>query len=179
MERTPLVRLARPEEVTALDALIQDSAQELSRGFYAPAELDAAARYVFGVDTRLIADGTYYAVELEDELAACGGWSRRRTLYGGDHHKRGPDELLDPVLEAARIRAFFVAPRWARRGLGRLLLATCEGAARAAGFHALELMAALPGVPFYAAHGFVALGEQRDRQPNGVEVRFVPMRKTL
>ena len=185
MAPAPLVRLARLDEVDALNALIPESARELGRGFYSPEELDAAARHVFGVDTRLIEDGTYFVVEQDGMPIACGGWSARRTLYGGDQRKSGPgeagelDNRLDPAVDAARIRAFFVGPRHARRGLGRLLLATCEAAARAAGFRTLELMATLPGVPFYAACGFEAHGERRDRLPSGVEVRFVPMQKVL
>jgi GNAT superfamily N-acetyltransferase len=111
--------------------------------------------------------------------AACGGWSRRRTLYGGDQRPVGEAALLDPATDAARIRAFFVAPEFARRGLGRALLEACEEAAREAGFRTLELMATLPGVPFYAALGFSPVEEARDTLPNGVEVRFVRMRKPL
>jgi GNAT superfamily N-acetyltransferase len=173
------LRPARVDEVPALNELIQDSARALSRGFYSPVEIEAAVRHVFGVDTSLIEDGTYYVVESEGELAGCGGWSTRRTLYGGDQRRVGPPERLDPAQDAARIRAFFVAPRCARRGLARALLATCEEAAQRAGFRALELMATLPGVPFYSACGFHPLAERRDVVPGGVELRFVHMRKEL
>jgi len=178
-----LLRPARAAEIPALNALIQDSARALSRGFYTPAEIESAARHVFGVDSALIEDGTYLVAEVAGEPAACGGWSRRRALYGGDQRKvgapRDPAEQLDPAVDAARIRAFFVAPRWARHGLGRRLLGACTAAARAEGFRALELMATLPGVPFYAAEGFVELERVRDCLPDGVAVRFVRMQKEI
>lgn len=180
----PVLRPARAAEIPALNALIQESARALSQGFYSPAEIESAARHVFGVDSALIEDGTYFVAELEGgELAACGGWSRRRALYGGDQRKVGAPrdvaERLDPAVDAARIRAFFVAPRWARHGLGRRLLDACTAAARLEGFRALELMATLPGVPFYAAEGFAELERVSDRLPDGVAVRFVRMRKEI
>ena len=122
-------RLATVDDVPSLRALIETSARALSVGFYSPAQIEAAVRYVFGVDSQLIADGTYYVVDSADGPAAAGGWSRRRTLYGGDQMKGASDPLLDPATEAARIRAFFVHPVWARRGLGRLLYASCARAA--------------------------------------------------
>jgi len=171
------IRPATPGDVPALNALIRDSARELSRGYYTPEETESAIRHVFGVDTTLVADGTYYVVEGEEEPRACGGWSRRGALYGGDQRRIGVAPPLDPARDAARIRAFFVAPRWARRGLGRALLEHCARAARAEGFHALELMATLPGVPLYRACGFVALEEVVDELPDGTALRFVRMRR--
>ena len=152
----PSLRIAEPADAPAIQALIGLSVRGLSDGFYAAAQVESALRHVFGVDSQLIADGTYYVVEAGDELVAAGGWSARRTLYGGDQHKTAADLMLDPSTDAARIRAFFVHPGWARRGLGRRLFAACEAAARAAGFRGLELVATLPGEPLYAALGFVA-----------------------
>jgi GNAT superfamily N-acetyltransferase len=131
------------------------------------------------VDSSLIDDGTYYVAELPAGLAGCGGWSRRNTMYGGDQRPVGLPSLLDPATEAARIRAFFVAPRAARRGVGRRLLAHCESAARDAGFSSLTLMATLPGVPFYAALGFQPAEDVVDVLPDGVPLRFVRMDKPL
>jgi GNAT superfamily N-acetyltransferase len=153
------IRLATAADLPALNALIQLSARSLSRGYYSPEQTEAAIREVFGADSRLIADGTYFAAEDGDALAGCGGWSRRRTLYGGDQTKTGEEPFLDPAREAARIRAFFVHPDHARRGVGSQILDACIDAARAAGFRRLELASTLPGVPFYRAYGF----EDRER----------------
>jgi GNAT superfamily N-acetyltransferase len=173
------IRRATAGDVAALNALIARSGRELSRGYYTDAEIESALRYVFGVDSALIHDGTYFVVEDGGTLLGCGGWSRRRTLYGGDQRPVGADELLDPARDAARIRAFFVAPEAARRGVGRVLLAACVDAARAAGFRSLELMATLPGVPFYRAQGFVDVEPVADTLPDGVVLRFVRMRCRL
>lgn len=148
------LRRATLADVAALDALIDRSVRGLGAGYYTPGEIEAGLRHVFGVDTQLVIDGTYYVIELEGVPAACGGWSGRQTLFGGDRHKSGIDHRLDPSQVPARIRAFFVDPAHARRGLGRRLYEVCAEAARAAGFHSLELMATLPGVPLYAALGF-------------------------
>ena len=172
-------RLASLDDIPALNELIHASASALSAGFYSSDEIEAANRYVFGVDTTLVNDGTYFVGESGPTLVACGGWSRRGALYGGDQRRMVTAPLLDPTTDAARIRAFFVDPAWARRGIGRALLDLCTSAARAEGYRALELMATLPGVPLYAAAGFVTVEPVRDRMPNGVEVRFVRMRKEL
>lgn len=148
------IRRATLEDVPSLKDLIPRSARELSRGFYTPEETESAILHVFGPDSRLIADGTYFVAEVEGRLAGCGGWSRRRTLYGGDQMKTGEEPLLDPATEPAKVRAFFVHPDFARRGIGSRILEECVEAARAAGFRRLELAATLPGVPFYAARGF-------------------------
>jgi GNAT superfamily N-acetyltransferase len=149
------IRLATPQDVPSLRELIPVSARALSRGFYTDAETESAIRHVFGPDSRLIADGTYFVAEEDGVLAGCGGWSRRRTLYGGDQTKSGEEALLDPATEPAKVRAFFVHPNFARRGVGSRILEACLAAARAAGFRRAELAATLPGVPFYAARGFV------------------------
>ncbi len=177
---SPDIRIATPNDVGAMRLLIERSARGLSRGFYTEREAESAIRYVFGVDSTLISDGTYYVVEVGGALAACGGWSRRRTLYGGDQRPVGaPDELLNPVCDAARIRAFFVAPEHARKGLGRVLLDHCVAAADGAGFRSLELMSTLPGVPFYEAQGFVRAESVSDVLPDGVAVGFVRMTRAL
>ena len=174
-----LIRAARWSEIDQLNELIAASAAALSRDFYTPEETEALTRYVFGVDTQLLADGTYYVIERDDALVACGGWSARKTLFGGDQAKEGIDPPLDPVTEAARIRAFFVHPGAARQGLGRRLLAHCEAAARAAGFRRLELMATLPGEPLYRAAGYQALEPVAYPLPDGRTVRFVRMGRSL
>jgi GNAT superfamily N-acetyltransferase len=173
------IRPAVPAEVPALTELIERSARALSVGYYSPAQIAAAVRYVFGVDSVLVADGTYFVALEGDTIAGCGGWSRRRTLYGGDQRPVGPAELLDPSVDAARIRAFFVAPEHARRGVGRRLLQACEDAARAAGYHRLELMATLPGVPLYAACGFREVERVTDVLPDGTPIEFVRMERCL
>jgi N-acetylglutamate synthase-like GNAT family acetyltransferase len=173
------IRVARPGDVPALTRLIEESARALSRGFYSELETESAIRHVFGVDSALIEDGTYFVAELEGALAGCGGWSRRNTLYGGDQRPVGDAAFLDPATDSARIRAFFVAPAAARRGVGRQLLVRCEDAASAAGFRSLTLMATLPGVPFYAAMGFERVEEVVDVLPDGVPLRFVRMVKEV
>ena len=173
------LRPALPADVPRLEALIVRSGIELSAGFYTPAQAAAITEHVFGVDSQLIADGTYFIIERDGVPVACGGWSKRGTLFGGDRAKRGADPLLDPAQEPARIRAFFVAPEAARQGLGRQLLRHCSTEAAAAGFKALELAATLPGVPLYAAHGF-EVGEQFELAlPGGVSVPLARMRKWI
>ena len=159
----------------AIRALIERSARELSVGYYTPEQIDASVRYVFGVDTQLVDDGTYYLIEAAGELAAAGGWSWRRTLFGGDQMKAGADPPLDPAVDAARIRAFFVHPAHARRGYGRQLFEHCRRAAEAAGFARLELLATLPGEPLYRALGFSELERLEGRLPNGATMPGVVM----
>lgn len=173
------LRVAWQSDVPALRAMIESSVRGLSKDFYTPAQIDAALADVFGVDSQLIADGTYYVIDGQSGPAASGGWSRRATLYGGDQAKGAEDPLLDPATDAARIRAFFVHPAYARRGLARQLFAACESAARAAGFRRFELMATLPGEPLYAALGFVALERIEHALSNGVAVPFVRMARAI
>jgi GNAT superfamily N-acetyltransferase len=151
----------------------------LSSGFYSAAQIEAAIEFVFGVDTALIEDGSYFVAEAGGKLLGCGGWSRRGTLYGGDQRKARVDPLLDPATDAARIRAFFVDPESARQGIGGAVLRACAEAAFAAGFRRLELMATLPGVPLYAAFGFRVFEQVVERLPNGVEISFVRMGRRL
>ncbi|MCC6243226.1 MAG: GNAT family N-acetyltransferase [Gemmatimonadaceae bacterium] len=144
---TTRLRLATADDVPHLTALIEHSARTLSVGFYDAQQTEAVVRHVFGVDTQLIVDGTYFVIECDGTIAACGGWSRRSTLFGGDQYKAEADALLEPAHDAARIRAFFVHPDFARRGLGRMLLDASLNAARAEGFTALELVATMPAEP--------------------------------
>jgi GNAT superfamily N-acetyltransferase len=173
------LRLANPGDTPALAALIARSARGLSVGHYDAVQVEAALAGAFGVDSQLIRDGTYCVAELEGTVVGCGGWSRRRTLFGGDAGPGRDAGLLDPAQDAARIRAFFVDPAHARRGIGRALLLHCEAAAIAAGFRSFALMATLPGVRLYAALGYVA-GEPIDHAiAPGVSIRFVPMRREV
>jgi GNAT superfamily N-acetyltransferase len=173
------VRVATDADVPALRTLIAESVRGLSVGYYTPAQAESALVHVFGPDTQLIADGTYYVVESGGVLVAAGGWSRRRTLYGGDQTKSGADPALDPAADPARIRAFFVHPAWARRGLGRLLFEHCLAAAREAGFRELTLVATLPGVPLYAALGFVERERFAAPMPGGLELPVVRMTRAV
>lgn len=173
------LRPATLDDVPALERLIAESARGLSAGFYTPAQVEALVRHVFGVDTQLVRDGTYHVTEDDAGMAACGGWSARRTLYGGDVMKGDDDPRLDPATEPARIRAFFVHPRCARQGLGRRLWDTCARAAADAGFGAMELMATLPGEPLYAALGFTVEERTSIALPGGVVVPLARMRRAL
>ena len=175
----PLLRRATAADLPALHRLIDASVRELSRDVYTAAEIESGLRHVFGPDTRLIADGTYFVFDDRGTLAAAGGWSRRDTLYGGDQAKRGDDPLLDPAVQPARIRAFFVNPRYARRGLGRSLLAHCTAEAARHGFTSLELMATLPGEPLYLAMGFAAIERVAAPLPDGVALRMVRMTRPI
>ena len=171
------VRHATREDIPALNAMIARSAVELSRGFYSPRQIESLVRHVFGVDSRLVEDQTYFVVNAGENIAGCGGWSRRRTLYGGDQRPVGAPDLLDPAVDAAKIRAFFVAPEYARQGVGRLLVDWCIDAAGAAGFKRVELMATLPGVPLYRACGFTPIRDVVDVLPDGTPIEFVHMER--
>lgn len=171
------LRLASHADIPALEALIVRSVMELQVD-YSEGQRRGALGTVFGVDTQLLKDGTYFTVELGRELVACGGWSRRKTLFGGDAVAGKDDNCLDPKVDAARIRAFFVHPDHTRRGLGTLILQTCEDAARAAGFARFELVATLSGVALYAAHGFQATDYFETPLPDGLMLPVVAMSKT-
>lgn len=176
---TTRLRRATWDDVPELQALIARSGRELSVGFYTPEQADAITRHVFGVDSQLIEDGTYFAVCSSDAIVACGGWSKRRTLFGGDQTKTGSDPLLDPTTEPARVRAFFVDPSHARRGLGRELLAECVREARAAGFTSVELASTLPGEPLYLACGFAVVERFEITLPGDIHVPLIRMRRDL
>ena len=173
------IRKATLADVPSIRALIATSARSLGAGDYTGEQIEAALLGVWGVDTEIIRDETYFVGEADSELVLCGGWSRRATLFGGDAYDQRESRLLDPRREAARIRAFFVHPNWARRGLGSRLLALCEREARAAGFVVAELVATLPGERLYARHGYVATGRRSDILPGSVSIDSVPMRRTF
>lgn len=176
MLHRPAISLAAGGDLPRLDALIAMSARQLSKGYYTGAQIEAAVRHVFGVDSILISDGTYFVAEVDGVLAGCGGWSKRAKLFGGDRYASNDAELLAPGSDPAKIRAFFVDPAFARRGVGTAILGACEVAAMAGGFTRAELMATLPGVPFYAAQGYRAeVGVRLDL--DGVAVDFIPMSK--
>ena len=165
-------------DVVALEALIALSTRALQAAYYSPALIEGALGSVFAVDRQLIADGTYFVVSDGDAIVGCGGWSKRRTLYGGDTGRAaGTDTLLDPNRDAARIRAFFVHPQWARRSIGRQLLRACEEAAAAARFARFELVATLAGEPLYAAAGYRADERFDIALANGLTLPAVRMSK--
>ncbi|HWW20100.1 MAG TPA: GNAT family N-acetyltransferase [Steroidobacteraceae bacterium] len=171
------LRKARHADRPALQALIERSARELGAGDYRPEQIEAALRGAFGVDTQLIDDGTYFVVEADRKLVGCGGWSKRRTLFGGDAHQERDAQELDPKTDAAKIRAFFVDPDYARQGIGRALLERCESEARTLGFSHFELMGTLPGVRLYQALGYVGSEPVHYPVAPGVTIEFVPMQK--
>jgi GNAT superfamily N-acetyltransferase len=173
------LRLAVPEDAAAIDRLIPASARHLCARDYTPGQIEAALRGTWGLDSQLILDRTYFVAESEADVVGCGGWSRRRTLFGGDRASDRSAELLDPQRESARIRAFFVAPEWARKGIGRALLDRCEREARAEGFRSLELGATLPGARLYRSHGYVAGEPYAYDLGGGVLIDIIPMRKVL
>lgn len=172
------IRIATEPDRDDLEQLIFLSARELSRAYYTDEQIAAALARVFGVDSALIQDRTYYVAEKDAMLVGCGGWSKRKTLFGGDQFDSRDCRLLDPKTEAAKIRAFFVHPDQARKGIARALLDRCEKDALQAGFTHLELMSTLPGVPFYSACGFVA-DRSISYDAGGVVLSFVPMKKAL
>jgi GNAT superfamily N-acetyltransferase len=177
MEQTFLLRPARAADVPALMALIERSAMALSVGFYTQRQTESVTREVFGVDSQLVADGTYYAIEADGAIVACGGWGRRSTSFGGDQAKAAPERLLDPATEAAKIRAFFVDPAMARRGLGSMLMAHCAEQAAAAGFSMLELVSTMPGEPLYRVLGFTEVERFDLELRHGVRVPVARMRR--
>src|SRR5215469_3494926 len=174
------LRKAIAEDIPRLRELIEASVRGLQAQDYTPPQIEGALQSVYGVDTQLIADGTYFAVESDGgQIIACGGWSKRKTLYGGDQYARREDSLLDPRRDAAKIRAFFVHPQWARRGLGSVILEACENAAIAAGFTRLEMGATLSGVPFYRAKGYAEIEKQSVPLANGEMLPIARMSKEV
>ena len=184
------IRLATAADIPVLRELIAASVRGLQAQDYTPSQLESALRTVYGVDSQLIADGTYFAVETQTHkgqktdrgqtiIVGCGGWSKRKTLYGGDVWMAREDTLLNPVIDAAKIRAFFVHPSWARRGIGGLILDACESAAIAAGFRRLEMGATLTGVPFYLARGYEPLEDLQVPLEEGENLPIVRMAKDV
>jgi GNAT superfamily N-acetyltransferase len=174
-----LLRLASLADVLEIEALIARSARALGAPHYRPSQIEGALRGAFGVDTQLLADRTYFVAEQGGRLAGCGGWSFRSTLFGGDARTDRDSSALDPRTQAAKIRAFFVDPACARRGIGSLLLERCEREARAHGFSRVELMATLTGVKLYAARGYVGGAMVHFEVGLGESIEFVPMQKEL
>ena len=149
------IRLARGDDIQTLEVLIPLSVRALQAPFYSSAQMEAALGPVFGVDRQLSADGTYFVVENSGHIVGCGGWSRRSAVFGGDRARLTADTALDPAHDPARIRAFFVHPDWARRGIGRSILLACESAICAAGFRDAVLVATLAGEPLYSSFGYI------------------------
>ncbi len=182
------IRKATSVDVPRLREIIEASVRGLQAQDYTPAQIEGALASVYGVDSQLIADDTYFVAEVEvakvedtenPVVVACGGWSKRKTLYGGDQFAGREDSLLDPAHDAAKIRAFFVHPDWARRGIGTQILEACEKAAIEAGFTRLEMGATLSGVAFYRAMGYVEVENQSAPLANGEVLPIVKMEKLL
>ena len=178
------IRKATAADVPRLREVIEASVRGLQAGDYSLAQIEGALKSVYGVDSQLIADGTYLVAEIggsnqDPTIVGCGGWSKRKTLYGGDQFAGREDSLLDPAHDAAKIRAFFVHPHWARRGIGSLILEACESAATEAGFTQLEMGATLSGVAFYRAKGYAAVENQQAPLGNGEVLPIVRMAKGL
>jgi GNAT superfamily N-acetyltransferase len=184
MEAEFRLRLATEEDIPALHALIETSVRGLQAGDYTPSQIEGALGIVLGLDTQLIRDRTYFVAEELGEksdrlrrLAGCGGWSKRKTLFGADQGPGREPELLDPATDAAKVRAIFVHPDFARRGLGSLILATVEDAARAAGFTRFEMGSTLTGVPLYRLKGYVETERIAVPLKNGEALPVVKMVK--
>jgi len=179
------VRTAVAADIPRLRELIDASVRGLQADDYSSAQIEGALQSVYGIDSQLIADATYFVGEIADPLTpearivGCGGWSRRKTLFGGDQFARREDSLLDPAQDAAKIRAFFVHPEWARRGIGSLILDACENAALAAGFTRLEMGATLSGLAFYRARGYAEAENQMVSLSNGEALPIVRMAKEI
>lgn len=176
---TTRIRLATVADVPALAALIPLAVRRLSHDCYTSQQIESFIAHAAGIDSQLIADGTFFAAEIDGHLVGCGGWSRRQKIFGGDNVSSTTDDVLDPATDAARIRAFFVHPDFARRGIGADILEHCARAAREAGFHRLELLGTLPGQKLYQACGF-GVEEYVDHVlPDGVTIRWVKMGRDL
>lgn len=172
-------RLATEADLPRLNALMTRSIEELQDDFLTPEQVRASHK-VMGLDSQLVADRTYFMVEEDGQLAGCGGWSFRATLYGGDDSvvAREPARL-DPTCDAAKVRAMYTDPGFARRGIGRMVLGLCEAAARDAGFKRVELMGTMSGVPLYTACGYVGVEEVLSAPIDGVQVPLLRMEKAL
>jgi len=174
-----VIRKATLADRSEIESLIEFSARGLSQHDYSTEQIEAAIKHVFGVDTDLICDGTYFVAVASGVLVGCGGWSKRRNLFGGDRYQNREAGDLDPQNEPAKIRAFFVHPDWARKGIARAILSLCESEARANGFRSAELMATLPGVRLYVACGYERGEPVMHAMEGGIKLSLVPMRKDL
>ena len=163
----------------APEALIPLSVRALQSPYYSSAQMDGALGPVFGVDQQLIRDGTYFVAEQNGVMVGCGGWSRRRSFFGGDGTREREDALLDPRLDAARVRAFFVHPAWSRRGIGRSIMVACEQAIIAAGFRTVDIVATLAGEPLYAAFGYEVVERYDLAMTNALSLPVVRMTKRM
>ena len=190
------LRLACLEDIPALSELIPASARSLQASYYTPAQIEGALGTVFGVDSQLIEDGTYFVAESENQIVGCGGWSKRKTLYGGDSRtvreasacaerlrqrgkNIGEDRLLDPSVDAAKIRAFFVHPAWARRGIGSQIMRRCEMSALDDGFTTIEIVATLAGKPLYQSFGYYLIDKFEIALPNNSVLPVIRMVKNF
>jgi GNAT superfamily N-acetyltransferase len=171
-------RLATMADLDELTALMAMAIRRLVGAYLDAARVEASFE-IMGVDTQLIEDGTYFAIECEGRIVGCGGWSRRATLFGGDHSGNRDTRLLDPAVEPARVRAMYTHPDFARRGIGRLVLSLCEAAAARAGFRSLELVATLAGEPLYAAYGFCLIERIEVPTSRGVTIPCARMSKPV
>lgn len=178
MSSTLTHRLARMDDVPTLKPLMNAAIGELLKPFLTPKQV-AASFSVMGLDTQLIADGTYFVIESGGAIAGCGGWSRRATLFGGDHTAGRDAALLDPARDAARVRAMYTHPDFTRRGIGRLVLDLCERAAAAEGFTRVELAATMAGEPLYRACGYTDIEAFESDTPSGVRVPLIRMGKRI
>jgi len=172
------LRLARVSDMPILSDLMNAAIGRLQTGYLSPEQV-AASFQVMGLDSQLIADGTYFVVEAGDQVAGCGGWSRRATLFGGDHSANRDAALLDPATDAARVRAMYTHPDFTRRGVGRMILDACEAAAAREGFAAGELAATLAGEPLYKACGYRQIERFIAATTGGVDIPLVRMGKVL
>ena len=178
MTQTLHIRPAAREDIPALKRVMDRAIKELLPAFLPPAQV-LASQEVMGLDTQLIEDGTYYVVEADGAIAGCGGWSRRATLFGGDHSAGRDAALVDPATDPARVRAMYTSPDFTRRGVGRLILATCEAKAKAEGFSRCEMAATMAGEPLYAACGYQRIEPFEAETSNGVRVPLVRMGKAI
>lgn len=174
------IRTATLNDQTEIESLIAESVRGLSRTDYDERQIELSIKTVFGVDTELIADETYFVAEADSKIVGCGGWSKRKTLYGASVYAPSRNSAeLNPELDAAKIRAFFIDPNWARKGIGKAILERCEREAKSHGFKSAEMMATLPGVKLYAVCGYA--GEEEVKVPVGenIDIICIKMRKNL
>jgi len=171
--------MATIDDADAIDALMKASTRDIFPTVYTGEQTTSALRYIAAVDRQLLRDGTYFVFEVDGEVVACGGWSKRAKLYSGSGDAEGDDRLLDPSMEAAHVRAMFTRLGWTRRGLGRRILQACEDAARAEGFRRLTLAATLPGLPLYEAFGFRRTRAEDIVMPDGVPLACVWMDRAV